>query len=209
MKNILLVFGTKNFNNSLSEIKEYLDFSLNFFNADTVFNNKNSTINALLIDSEACNDSKNLNLINSVKNKPIILIEKAGFTQKCNYTDKIISPLILLDFNAKILNFISSRKFIQNSFLKIKDYSIDKNEKRLKKDNLSITVTEREIQLIELLFNEKKPISKNGLLKKIWKYSEDVDTHTVETHIYRLRKKILNNFNDENFIINTKAGYSI
>jgi DNA-binding response OmpR family regulator len=74
---------------------------------------------------------------------------------------------------------------------------------------LSVTITEREIQLIELLFNEKKPLSKNTLLNKIWKYSNDADTHTVETHIYRLRKKIFSKFNDENFIINFKTGYSI
>jgi len=209
MKNSLLVFGTKNFNNSLNEIKEYLDFSLSFFNNDTVFNVKISTINALLIDSEVCNDSKNLNLINSIDYMPVVLIEKQSFSNKCNYTDKIISPLILSDFNTRVVNIITSKKFNQNSALQIKEYIVDKNEKKLKKGNLSITVTEREIQLIELLFNEKNPVSKNSLLKKIWNYSNDADTHTVETHIYRLRKKILSKFNDENFIINLKAGYSI
>ena len=79
----------------------------------------------------------------------------------------------------------------------------------MKKDNLFITITEREVQLIELLFNEKKPISKNIILKKIWKYADDADTHTVETHIYRLRKKIFDKFHDESFIINSKLGYSI
>ena len=59
------------------------------------------------------------------------------------------------------------------------------------------------------MFNEKKPISKNNLLKQIWKYSDNADTHTVETHIYRLRKKIFDQFQDENFIINLKSGYSI
>ena len=65
------------------------------------------------------------------------------------------------------------------------------------------------MQLIELLFNKKKPLSKKIILKEIWKYSDDADTHTVETHVYRLRKKILNKFNDENFITNSKLGYSI
>jgi len=79
----------------------------------------------------------------------------------------------------------------------------------LKKGQLSIVVTEREIQLIEILFNALNPISKNLILKKVWKYSADADTHTVETHIYRLRKKILKTFKDDSFIINTKSGYSI
>ena len=86
---------------------------------------------------------------------------------------------------------------------------IDKNERILKKNNLSIAITEREIQLIELLFNEKKAIPKSIILKKVWKYADDADTHTIETHIYRLRKKILSKFKDENFIINTKNGYTI
>ena len=121
----------------------------------------------------------------------------------------IFLPLIISDFNSRLVSLIISDKFNQNSSIKIKEYIIDKNEKKLTIDDSSITVTEREIQLIELLFNEKKPISKKIILKKVWKYSEDADTHTVQTHIYRLRKKILEEFNDENFIINTKLGYTI
>jgi len=63
--------------------------------------------------------------------------------------------------------------------------------------------------LIELLFCEKKPLDKNYILKKIWNYSDNVDTHTVETHIYRLRRKIYNKFNDEKFILNLDKGYII
>ena len=59
------------------------------------------------------------------------------------------------------------------------------------------------------MFNKKKPLSKKYILKEVWKYAEGVDTHTIETHIYRLRKKIISKFNDENFIINSKTGYSI
>ena len=66
-----------------------------------------------------------------------------------------------------------------------------------------------EIYLIELLLNEKKPVSKTEILKSVWKYSSDSDTHTVETHIYRLRQKIKKNFLDEDFIINKKEGYLI
>jgi hypothetical protein len=209
MKNRVLVFGTKNFNNLLIEIKEYLDFSLIFMNDDSTFDNNISLVNALLIDNETCNNIKNLHLINSAHNKPILLIGKISFSKKCNYTDRINFPITFLDLNSKITTLITSKKFNQNSSLKIKEYLIDKNEKKLKKNNLSIAVTEREIQLIELLFNEKKPLSKNILLKKIWKYTQGVDTHTVETHIYRLRKKIFEKFSDEKFIINSKAGYSI
>ena len=128
-------------------------------------------------------------------------------SQKCSFS--INFPLTLSDFNSIVVSMITSEKFSQNSSIQIKEYTIDKNEKRLRKNKLFINVTEREIQLIQLLFIEKKPLSKNILLKKIWKYSENADTHTVETHIYRLRKKILNKFKDENFITNSKVGYTI
>ena len=65
----------------------------------------------------------------------------------------------------------------------------------------------KEIKLLELLLENQKPITKNEILSKVWHYSNDADTHTVETHIYRLRKKITENFLDENFINNNKKGY--
>ncbi len=86
---------------------------------------------------------------------------------------------------------------------------LDKNEKKLSKKNSSIILTEKEIQLIELLLNNSKPISKNKILSSVWNYSTDADTHTVETHIYRLRKKISDNFMDDKFIFNKKDGYHL
>ena len=85
---------------------------------------------------------------------------------------------------------------------------MDKNEKRLFKENNFIILTEKEIKLIELLLNSTEPISKNKILSSVWNYSTNADTHTVETHIYRLRKKISKKFMDENFILNYKNGYS-
>ena len=75
------------------------------------------------------------------------------------------------------------------------------------KDDISIILTEKEIQLIELLLDNSKPISKSTILSTVWNYSADADTHTVETHIYRLRKKIIDKFKDEKFILNNKDGY--
>ena len=75
--------------------------------------------------------------------------------------------------------------------------------------NNSIILTEKEIQLIELLLNNSKPISKDKILSLVWNYSTDADTHTVETHIYRLRKKISEKFMDDEFILNTKDGYCL
>ena len=79
----------------------------------------------------------------------------------------------------------------------------------MKKDNVSIDLTEKEINLLVLLSEKKKPLNKTLILKKIWQYSIDADTHTVETHIYRLRKKVLEKFGDREFINIFKEGYSL
>tara|TARA_B110000027_G_C15984127_1_gene240108 strand:- start:114 stop:749 length:636 start_codon:yes stop_codon:yes gene_type:complete len=211
MKNSLLIFGTKNFNNSLYEIKEYFNFSLSFYDKNTFSKTILNTLDSVLVDSESCKNVDVLNLVNQIKNKPILFLKNQTSSNfnKPVYDDILHLPSSLTEISDKIINLITVKKFNLNSFIKIKDYIIDKNEKKLKKQDLSITVTEREIQLIELLFNEKKPISKNIILKKVWKYADDTDTHTIETHIYRLRKKILDKFKDESFIINSKKGYSI
>ena len=86
---------------------------------------------------------------------------------------------------------------------------LDKNEKKLIKSDKNVILTEKEIQLLELFLQNKKAISKNEILSTVWNYSKDADTHTVETHIYRLRRKINDTFSDENFIINSKEGYSL
>ena len=211
MKNNLLVFGTKNFNNSLNEVKEYLNFSLVFYDKNTFSELSPMTYNSLLVDADVLNDSDIFHLINKIKKKPLLLLKRSEHTNiiKLIFNDISILPLSLVDISNKVTNLITVKKFNQNSSVKIKEYTIDKNERKLKKENLSITITEREIQLIELLYNEEKPLSKKNILKRVWKYADDADTHTIETHIYRLRKKIYNKFADKNFIINSKVGYSI
>ena len=211
MKNNLLIFGTKNFNNSLNEIKEYLNFSLVFYNKHSFLESSIKSINCVLLYSEKSNDADTLSLINKLKNKPLLLLKKQNFNSIINFNcnDTVTLPLNLLEISNRINNLITTQKFNQNSFLKIKEYIVDNNERKLQKEILSINITEREIELIELLFSEKKPLSKKNILKKVWKYADDTDTHTLETHVYRLRKKISDQFKDENFIINLKDGYSI
>ena len=118
-------------------------------------------------------------------------------------------PFTLKDINILVENSIAKKNFSNNSSIKIKNYILDKNEKKLVKENKFISLTEKEIQLLELFLNLNKPISKNIILSQVWKYSEDADTHTVETHIYRLRKKIKSHFSDNTFILNTKEGYVV
>jgi DNA-binding response OmpR family regulator len=83
------------------------------------------------------------------------------------------------------------------------------NSREMKNQNQNLKLTEKEINSIIYLFRAKKPVKVNELQSKVWSYQSELETHTVETHIYRLRKKILNKFNDNNFIYSTVDGYQI
>ena len=118
-------------------------------------------------------------------------------------------PTSVKELNNLIENIVAKEKFSKNSSIKIKSYLLDKNEKKLSNKNKFVILTEKEIQLLELFLRNPKPMSKSEILSLVWKYSSDADTHTVETHIYRLRKKINNKFMDEEFILNSKDGYHL
>jgi len=131
-----------------------------------------------------------------------------------NITDKNF-----LDFNdlplslKKLLELINIKliklKFNQQSKIIIKGYELNLNSKFFSKDNLKLKLTEKEIEIILYLNNKKIKHNVADLQKNIWGYSANMETHTVETHIYRLRKKISDLFKDEKFILSHKNGYFI
>ena len=100
-------------------------------------------------------------------------------------------------------------KFSDQSKIMVKNYELDFNSKFFSKDNIVLKLTEKEVQIILYLSQNKEKHHVLDLQKNIWSYSSSMDTHTVETHIYRLRKKISEKFNDENFILSHKSGYFI
>ena len=100
-------------------------------------------------------------------------------------------PTSINEINSIVERLATKKIFNKNSSIPIKkEYLLDKNEKKLIKNNNFIILTEKEVQLLELFLNSSKPITKKKILLSVWNYSKDADTHTVETHIYRLRKKI-------------------
>ena len=131
-----------------------------------------------------------------------------------NITDKN-----LLDFNdlplslKKLLELINIKliklKFNQQAKITIKGYELNLNSKFFSKSNLKLKLTEKEIEIILYLNNKKIKHNVADLQKNIWGYSANIETHTVETHIYRLRKKISDLFKDEKFILSHKNGYFI
>jgi DNA-binding winged helix-turn-helix (wHTH) protein len=100
-------------------------------------------------------------------------------------------------------------KFNSQSHVKVKKYTIDLNSREMLIQDNKLKLTEKEINTITYLSNSNGPVSIEELQKMVWSYQSNIETHTVETHIYRLRKKILNTFNDNEFIISKKHGYQI
>ena len=161
--------------------------------------------NIILFHIDALIDKKQKDYIQGSKSIKICVGKTKDLTN--NYDASLELPATLKEINAIVENTAAKKKFNLNSSIVVKDYLLNKNEKKLYKSNDFIILTEKEVQLIELFLKDKKPISKDSILSSVWNYASDADTHTVETHIYRLRKKIADKFMDEKFILNNKDGY--
>ena len=205
-KNIILTFGNKEFNNSLIELESYFNFNLKILD-DLEENTLLESCQGLLIHEDGL---KNEKLNNIIQNKNInkIIFHNSNNVKGFENIEKLALPTSVEQINKIVVNNVVKKEFKTNSSLKINNYRLDKNSRRLTQNNLSLELTEKEIELIELL-KKKSFTKKKEILATIWKYSDDADTHTVETHIYRLRKKIKEIFNDETFIKSEKKGYTI
>ena len=201
----VIVLGSKTFISTLNELSPYLKFKISFINVNNL--KKSISINKLLLcDNEFLDNKNNIDLI---KNSECIKILASEKNNKNNYLfdNTITLPTTIKEINSIIETSIAKKKFGENSSIQIKEYLLDKNEKKLKKGRSFLILTEKEVQLLELFEKNTKPISKKKILSLVWHYASDADTHTVETHIYRLRKKIADKFSDEKFIQNNKEGY--
>ena len=181
----------------------------------------------ILIIYEYKNLFEILNEIAESLNFKILYCDKKEYDQikfdpKINYltiskkkTDGINNLLILGDLPLKLekileiinINFLKN-KFINQSYIKIGKYNLDTNSRKISFKDKNLDLTERETNLI-IFINDRKNVSVKDLQKNVWDYSPNLETHTVETHIYRLRKKMKEIFGDKNFIFNNDNGYSI
>ena len=177
----------------LDEIKENLTFKI------IKYENEDSFVR------ECDLDIKNSLFITKYNQK--ILSDKN--ISKKNFLDFDIFPLPLNKLTELINIQLIKLRFNYQSKINIKTYELNLNSKYFSKEELSIKLTEKEIEIILYLNENKTEHNVLDLQKNIWGYSPDMETHTVETHIYRLRKKISNKFNDENFILSHQKGYII
>ena len=180
--------------NIFDEIKDYLEFQIfHYKNEENFLNTNNLNLNDSLILVKSI---KKVFLNNDrIDRKKIFSISKYPIT-----IDKLVE---LLNVN------LIKQKYNYQSNIDIKDYVLDLNSRTITKEKESLKLTQKEIDIILFLNDYKKPQKVNVLQNKVWGYSLELETHTVETHIYRLRKKIKDKFNDDEFIISLKEGYLI
>ena len=156
-------------------------------------------------------EAKNENSLKEQMNisKKYIIITKKKLLSKDN---QIIMEKLPIKLNKLIekLNIQSlKQQFNDQSEINIKNYSINLNSREMTLNNLKLKLTEKEVNTIMYLSKIEKPTTVEELESEVWGYQPDIETHTVETHIYRLRKKILKTFSDKNFINSKKNGYQI
>ena len=192
MQNVVII----NFNSLyeiLDEIKENLSFKIIKFENEEDFEKKFDL------------DRLDYLVISKIDHK---LLPNINITDK-NFLGFNNLPLSF----KKLLELINTKliklKFNQQSKITIKGYELNLNSKFFSKGNLKLKLTEKEIEIILYLNDKKIKHTVADLQKNIWDYSTNMETHTVETHIYRLRKKINNLFKDEKFILSHKNGYFI
>lgn len=121
----------------------------------------------------------------------------------------IYCPFNLKNFIEKINLAYMKSKFVIDSKIKLSNYTINLNTREIITDQNKLKLTEREKNFLLFLKNSKKPQTIRNILESVWGYSKETETHTVETHVHRLRKKFMDSFNDSSFIKNNKKGYYI
>ena len=176
---------------SLYEVLKETEFDFNF------------KIIKVLNDKSLDNEIKDLN------KKYLIITKKklSNFNNQYVLNDLPIKFTKLIEkFNIEFLK----QQFNHQSEINIGDYKININSREIvSKNQLKLKLTEKEINIILYLSNTEGTVKINELQKNVWSYQLDLETHTVETHIYRLRKKFLKIFDDKNFILSKKSGYEI
>ena len=177
----------------LDEIKDNLSFKIHNFDNEVEF-------------IKTCKlDMKN-SLFIAKTNQKLLINSDIG---NKNFFDINCFPLDINKLIESINIQLMKIKFNHQSKVNIKGYELNLNSKFFSKKDLNLKLTEKEIEIILYLNNDKTKHDVLDLQKNIWGYSPDIETHTVETHIYRLRKKLKNHFNDHNFIISNQEGYFI
>jgi hypothetical protein len=181
----LIIYNCNSLYDILEEISPDLNLKINFIDNQNSLNDKIKLLkNCLILSNKKYSDISNFIVLHDLP----INISKL--------TEKINIEFLKLQYS-------------NQSKIKLNNYIIDLNSREMLTKINKIKLTEKEINTIIYLSRTNKPVDVEELQKKVWGYQNEIETHTVETHIYRLRKKISDNFNDNKFIISEKNGYQI
>ena len=189
-KSYVIIYNQQSLFDILDEIKENLNFDL-------------IQINSL----EKLENFKQKYYLSNL----IFLTNNKEMHDKTGLKELIIEkkPYKLQKLVEKINIFLLKNRYAAQSKLNIKNFVLDTNSRELIRDHILLKLTQKETEVIIYLNNASKNISIQDLQKNVWGHTSDLETHTVETHIYRLRKKILKKFQDNKFILSSKNGYKI
>ena len=163
---------------------------------------KDLNLNVIEIETEKMLESK----IRNLNNYLIVTKKKSLFKKQLLFN---FFPITILKLIEKINIELMRNQFNDQSNIFVKNYVINLNAREISNGDSKLRLTEKEINIILYLKKNKNPIKVEELESNVWKYQSDIETHTVETHIYRLRKKLIKVFRDNNFIISKKNGYQI
>ncbi len=190
----IIIYEIEELFSILEEIKEILKFNLILVkNTDKDLKlDENNYGNFIILTKKKNNIKK---IFPKVNDSRIIEIE--------NYPLKIEKLIEILNIN------LLKQEYNFKSEIKLEKYLLDLNSREIKNNVKSLRLTEKEINIILFLKSKNKPQKIDVLQKEVWGYLSGLETHTVETHVYRLRKKIKDVFNDESFLISQKNGYII
>ena len=180
MSKTVLIYNSEILFEIFKEIKDNLDFNFSIY-------------------TENASDSLSTNYHNDY----IIISQNPNIIKNSHVFNVPIKINVLLE---KINIWFLAKKFSSQSSIKVGSYYLDLNSRKISIDEKFLNLTEKEVQLI-MFIQSNSVVSLKDIQKKVWNYSTDLETHTVETHIYRLRKKFLKIFNDNNFIKHNKSGY--
>jgi len=194
-QNIFIV-GFRGLYNILEEIKNNLTYKI--FN----YINENEFLKSL--NSNSLDLANSLVIVKSINTK---LIDNKKLDKRIIYAFENLP--IEIDKLLELINVqLIKQQYNYQSKINIKNYIVNLNSRTIIKNSKSLKLTEKEINII-LFLNNKKPQKINILQNEVWGYSSGLETHTVETHVYRLRKKIKDMFDDDNFILSHDDGYLI
>jgi len=206
MNNVHLdIIGSTSFHSILKELD--LNY-VNSLDSDTKYNNDYFLVRIIFAEEIQLTNLKKL----SYQNIPtIFLLNNKNFLTKnklrlLDFHISLILPIEILSFKEILNILITKYNFFKKSKIIIKGYEIDSNQRLIMKNGTKVKLTEKELELI-LALNKKNGLDKSFLLKNIWNYNSNLETHAFETHLHRLRKKINSNFKDNKFIIEKNSKY--